>query len=101
MYAVIFTAEIKQLDDDYSATAQRMRDLALSEFGCLDFTSACEGGQEIAISYWPSLEAIQAWKQHPEHKAAQAKGRSVWYARYDVKVVEVLRAYASPGETGQ
>ena len=40
MYAVIFKATVKQLDDEYSQTAKRMRELAIEKYGCLDFVSS-------------------------------------------------------------
>jgi hypothetical protein len=55
MYAVIFHAEIAQLDDEYFATAKHMRELAMTQYGCLDFVATTEGNREIAISYWPRL----------------------------------------------
>ena len=73
MYAVIFHAEIAQLDDEYFVTAKQMRELAINEYGCLDFVATTEGAREIAISYWPSLEHIQHWKQNAEHLQAQRK----------------------------
>ncbi|WP_250655913.1 antibiotic biosynthesis monooxygenase family protein [Alkalimarinus coralli] len=94
MYAVIFKAEIAQLDDEYSATAARMRELATSQYGCLEFSACCEENREIAISYWPSLEHIKRWKQDPEHLAAQKQGRNKWYHNYQVQVVELLRQYS-------
>ncbi len=95
MYAVIFRAEIADADAEYSATAARMRDLALSEYGCLEFTSCTEGRQEIAISYWDTLEQISRWKQNALHLDAQERGRSKWYRSYTVEVVELLRSYGS------
>ena len=77
MYAVIFRAEIKKLDDSYFETAKRMKELALSKYGCSKFISAVEGSQEIAISYWQDQEQIIKWKQDVEHLAAQELGRSV------------------------
>ncbi|WP_245662856.1 hypothetical protein [Endozoicomonas arenosclerae] len=50
MYAVIFRATIKQLDQEYSETAERMRNLALNEYGCIEFIASTEGDQELAIS---------------------------------------------------
>jgi len=94
MYAVIFKAKINQLDDEYSATAERMRDLA-EQYGCTEFVSAMEGDREIAISYWQDLEQIKQWKQNAEHLAAQQMGREQWYACYQVEVVEILRQYQS------
>lgn len=95
MYAVIFRAEVKELDELYSKMANRMRELAINEYGCLEFTSTTEGKTEIAISYWPSKEAIQAWKNNAEHKQAQEIGKSKWYQSYKVEVVEVLHQYGS------
>ncbi|MDX1490234.1 MAG: antibiotic biosynthesis monooxygenase [Pseudohongiellaceae bacterium] len=91
MYAVIFKATIKELDAQYSEMAERMRNLAISEYGCTEFTACTEGDKEIAISYWPSMEHIKAWHQNPEHKKAQALGKSKWYSSYQVQVTELLR----------
>jgi heme-degrading monooxygenase HmoA len=95
MFAVIFRAKIKELDSSYFETAKRMRDLAFEKYGCLDFVSLSENGDEVAISYWPSLEAIKDWRNDIEHKSAQRKGSEIWYLSYKVGVVEVLRSYAS------
>lgn len=95
MYAVIFKAKVKKFDAEYFATAQKMRDLAIDQYGCLDFVSSTEGDNELAISYWPSKDAILAWKQNAEHQQAQASGKSKWYASYQVEIVEVLHQYAS------
>ena len=40
-----------------------------------------------------SLEALRAWREHPEHLVAQARGRSEFFASYQVEVCEVVRAY--------
>ena len=93
MYAVIFTAEINQLDNDYSATASRMRELAKTKYGCKEFISATEGNMEIAVSHWTTLEQIQAWKEDVEHLAAQQRGRAEWYRSYRVEVCEIVREY--------
>jgi len=93
MYAVIFRAEVAQLDDEYGLMAAKMRDLALSEYGCTEFVCVTEGSHEIAISYWDSEAQIVAWKQNPEHILAQELGRSQWYKSYSVQVVEVKREY--------
>lgn len=95
MYAVIFQAEVAQLDDEYVATARQMRELAMTQYGCLDFVASTEGNREIAISYWPSLDHIRNWKQNSEHLQAQQRGKSRWYKSYKVEVVELLRRYES------
>ena len=96
MYAVIFKAQIKELDQNYSETAKRMQELALQKYGCIEFLSLTEGDQEISISYWKTLEHIQQWKQNAEHLQAQAMGKSKWYNNYQVEIVEIHRQYSYP-----
>lgn len=96
MFVVIFRAEVRQFDAEYSAMAARMRALAQAEFGCLSFTATTEGNQEIAVSYWPDEASIRAWKQHGEHLEAQQLGKNRWYASYEVDIAEVKRHYAFP-----
>ena len=95
MFAVIFRAEIAQLDDQYLATANVLRDRAIKDYGCQEFNAWTEGNREIAISYWESLEQIANWKADPAHQRAQQEGRARWYKHYNVQVVEVLREYGS------
>jgi heme-degrading monooxygenase HmoA len=94
MYVVIFRATVRSLDAEYSAVAARMRELALGQFGCIDFHSVTEGTKEVSLSYyWPSEANIRAWKAHPEHVLAQQLGRERWYESYSVQVAQVSREY--------
>jgi len=93
MYAVIFKAKTKKLDKEYFSMAKKMRDLAINEYGCIEFTAVTESSDEIAISYWDSLEQIKEWKQNSEHLVAQELGKSKWYEDYTVEIVEVLSMY--------
>lgn len=94
VYAVIFKAvfnEGKKSSKEYLAMAKQLRDLAKDHYGCQDFVSSTEGNQELAISYWLSLEDIHSWKNDPLHKIAQSTGAEQWYASYTVEIVEVLK----------
>jgi len=93
MYAVIFRATIEALDEEYARVARRMRDLAINEYGCLEFVCVREGSEEVAISYWETEEQIQRWKEDPEHLQAQELGCSKWYKSYQVQVVKIVRQY--------
>lgn len=95
MFVVIFRAKIAKLDDEYIRVAQRLRDLALTDFSCLEFHTVTEGDHEIALSYWPDQDKIRAWKQHSDHLIAQELGKKNWYESYSVQVCEVKRQYNS------
>lgn len=66
----------------------------MSRYGCTKVTSVSEEDLEITISYWNSLEDIRAWKNDAVHQKAQELGRTRWYRRYQVEIVEILREYA-------
>jgi heme-degrading monooxygenase HmoA len=100
MFVVIFRAKARALDAEYSAMAAQMRTLALTQFGCLDFTAVTEGEQEIALSYWPDEASIRAWKQSTDHLMAQRLGRERWYASYSVEIAEVTQRCSHPATPG-
>lgn len=105
MLVVVFRARLRPLpgdlpDDEYLRTAQRLRELAFAEFGCLGFHACTEGLDEVALSYWPDRTSIRAWREHPEHVRAQELGRERWYESYSVEVCEVLQKYEFPRAGG-
>jgi heme-degrading monooxygenase HmoA len=93
MYAVIFKAQCRELDEHYGATAIRMRELAIKKYGCIEFISSYENGQEIAISYWDNLQQIKNWKSDKEHVIAQQNGKSLWYESYSVQITQIIKEY--------
>jgi heme-degrading monooxygenase HmoA len=93
-YAVIFTAESTGPDPEYDRTAERMYELASAMPGFVGFESAAQGASEITVSYWASLDAIAAWRNHPEHLEAQARGRASWYRRFTIRIARVEREYS-------
>lgn len=99
MLVVIFRATVKELDEQYFVLAARLRELALTEFGCLEFHALSEGNQEIALSYWPDGKSIADWKAHPDHMLAQKLGHEKWYSHWSVEVAEIGRNYRGHGKT--
>ena len=97
MFVVIFRAKERSFDKEYSATVDRLRQLALGEYGCVEFYAMTEGRDEVAISYWPDEESIRRWKAQAEHVLAQESGRHTWYESYSVDVAKVVRSYQSGG----
>ena len=90
-YAVIFTSVRTDGDNGYGEMAARMLELASEQPGFLGFESA---RQEIGISvsYWSTLEAIQAWKENMAHRQAQSRAKD-WYKEFRVRVCRVEREY--------
>ncbi|HIE77471.1 MAG TPA: antibiotic biosynthesis monooxygenase [Candidatus Thioglobus sp.] len=94
MYAVIFTAEIGSLDEQYYEKAKTMREIALNQYHCQGFNSTFEGNTEVSISYWSSLDDIKNFKNDSSHQEAQMVGKSKWYKSYSVEVTKVIRQYS-------
>lgn len=57
------------------------------------FSSMYEEGKILSLSYWRDEAAVQAWREHTKHRAAQDKGRYELFANYRLRVAEVLRDY--------
>ncbi len=88
-YAVIFTSVRNEGDHGYAEAAKRMLELARAQPGFLGY----EGARQelgVSVSYWESLEAIRAWRDHPEHRQAQALAAR-WYADTRIRVCKVER----------
>lgn len=93
-YAVIFTSQRSDETEGYESLAERMVALARQQPGFLGMESVhAELG--LTISYWESLQAIQAWKGDLEHREAQRLGREKWYTHYRVRITRVEREYGS------
>jgi heme-degrading monooxygenase HmoA len=97
-YAVVFANLRAPVEGDaYHAMADRMVALAGDQPGFLGVDSVRDaGGNGITVSYWRDEAAIQAWKEHAEHKVAQERGNAAWYTAYELRVCRVERAYGGP-----
>lgn len=94
-YAVIFTSQMSDGDNKgYGAMGDKMVELASQQEGFLGVESARGGdGFGITVSYWASLESIEAWKSHSLHKVAQDKGKAEWYQQFGLRVSKVERQH--------
>ena len=96
-FAVIFSSLRTPDDAGYGDMAERMVALAAEQPGFLGVESTRGGdGFGITVSYWRDLEAIANWRRHAEHRVAQERGRSDWYAHYELRVARVERAHGGP-----
>lgn len=90
-YAVIFSSQRSDEDNGYGVMATKMVELASKQPGFLGVESARDEQLGITVSYWSSIEAIQAWKKHSAHTIAQEKGKSEWYQSFSLRVCKVER----------
>jgi len=93
-FAVIFTSQRTPGENGYDQMATRMVELAAQQQGFLGVESVRGAdGLGITVSYWKSDEAIRAWKANAEHRGAQERGRSEWYASFKLRICKVERDY--------
>lgn len=86
---MIFTSRRASEHEGYGEMADRMVELASEQSGFLGVESVREGAIGITVSYWDSMEAIDGWRKHAEHREAQRMGRDAWYDAYSVRVARV------------
>ena len=87
-YAVIFTSERTDIDDDYAGVNDHLEEHAAKIDGFIGIESVRDG-LGISISYWRDLAAIQEWRIHSDHIAAKEKGKTDWYEGYSIRICRV------------
>ena len=76
----------------YEATAERMDALVRTMPGYLwHKTFRAEDGERVTLFGFESLAQLEAWRDHPEHREAQRRGRAEFYAEYSLHVCTPLR----------
>jgi heme-degrading monooxygenase HmoA len=93
MVTVIFRSRLRaDAGPDYAATAARLLELARSMPGFVSFRHyEAPDGERLALIEFASEEALRAWREHPEHRAAQRRGREEWYAWFRLTTCQPLR----------
>jgi heme-degrading monooxygenase HmoA len=67
-----------------------MKTLASAMPGYLGYkVFTADDGERVSIIEFESLESEQAWRDHPEHRRAQQRGRAEFYAGYRIQVCDV------------
>ena len=54
-----------------------------------DFAS--DNGDRLAVIQFQDDETLADWREHPEHRAAQERGRAEYYASYSLQVCDLER----------
>ena len=61
---------------------------------------SAQDGEMLVLGEFDSLEAVDAWKTHPEHLNAQPRGQENFFADYQIQVCSVVRT-TEWAKTGQ
>jgi heme-degrading monooxygenase HmoA len=101
MVIVVFTITLRPdlSVADYEQTGTRMAELVSEMPGFLGMDYAATDGGEQLIARFESPEALQAWREHLEHREAQRRGREEFFARYKIEVCELVRSYQFDAES--
>jgi heme-degrading monooxygenase HmoA len=95
--AVIFEVEMNPgRDQDYFALAGSLRPEleAIDGFISVErFRSVTNESKYVSLSFWRDEEAVKKWREHAEHRVAQAQGKKTIIADFRIRVAEVVRDY--------
>ncbi|RCK29088.1 antibiotic biosynthesis monooxygenase family protein [Thalassospira lucentensis] len=97
MIAVIFEVTPHQAHyDEYLAIAGELLPLLQDMDGFISierFSSLTTPGKVLSLSFWRDEDAVKAWRNIAEHRAAQDEGRNRVFADYRLRVAGVIRDY--------
>ena len=101
MIVVVFRARIRPgVEEEINAVGARMYELAMGMPGFLSYKDfAAEDGESLSIIEFDTLEHVTAWRDHPEHREAQALGRSKFFEEYTIHVCDILRTHQKSAST--
>jgi heme-degrading monooxygenase HmoA len=77
----------------YGALAVEMERRARTRPGFVDFkTFVADDGERVSIVIFDSFEHEAAWRDDPEHRRAQRRGRELFYEQYAISICEQRRS---------
>ena len=76
--------------EEYGALAPHIAELARAMQGFVDSkTFASADGERVTLVTFKNQETHNAWRDHPEHVAARARGIEEFYSSYSIQVGSV------------
>lgn len=83
--------------DEYADTATQMAQLAAAMPGYVEHKAfTAEDGERVTLVTFADRSSHDAWRTHPEHRAAQRRGREEYYSSYSLQVADVTQVRAFP-----
>jgi len=80
--------------EEYNSTAERLMKIASAMPGFISFRDYTgHDGEMLVVVEFASAEALAAWRNHPDHRKAQQRGRNDFYAEYEIANCAVMHKY--------
>ncbi|RMH44578.1 MAG: antibiotic biosynthesis monooxygenase [Alphaproteobacteria bacterium] len=97
MIVVIFEVRLRpERREEYFDLAAHLRPMLEEIDGFISverFASLVDEGKTLSLSFWRDEAALEAWRRHPAHRAAQRRGRNSIFADYRLRVGRIERDY--------
>jgi len=97
MIAVIFEVRPKpEHKQEYLDLAAELRPILETIDGFISierFESLTEKGKILSLSFFRDEEAVAAWRNVPQHRRSQGKGRATIFENYRIRIAGVIRDY--------
>ncbi|HEX5127735.1 MAG TPA: antibiotic biosynthesis monooxygenase [Rhodocyclaceae bacterium] len=97
MVIVIFRSRIRP-DADAAVMASagaHMYELASAMPGFISYKDfVAEDGEYASIVEFADAASLKAWREHPEHRLMQQRGREEFMSEYHIQVCEPIRNYS-------
>ncbi|UZE51676.1 antibiotic biosynthesis monooxygenase family protein [Rhodopseudomonas sp. P2A-2r] len=97
MIAVIFEVWPKpEHRQQYFDLAAELKPLLATIDGFISverFESLTEPGKILSLSLFRDEAAVAAWRNTPEHRATQGRGRAQIFANYRLRIAGIIRDY--------
>lgn len=93
MIVVVFRTRLCEgVEEELGELGARMYELASNMPGFISYKDfGAEDGEYATIVEFETLEDVNRWRDHPEHRQAQALGRTKFFKEYTIHVAEVVR----------
>jgi heme-degrading monooxygenase HmoA len=96
MIVVVFRSRLRPgVDfDELGRLGARMHELATSMPGFVEYKDfSAQDGENVTVVQFESLETLEAWRTHPEHRQVQQRAREALMSEYHIQVCETVRDY--------
>jgi len=97
MPIVLFRSRVRD-DADMAAlqaVGTRMDELVRTMPGFVSYRDySAADGEVLTVVEFRDEASMKAWREHPEHRAAQQRGRDEFFSEYRIQVCDLQREYA-------